>query len=101
MINNATLLRIDPPSPGFPGPDLLIRCATALASAKQQELSDSRSWGTLLLLYVPLGRLPAGVVPQPGGFVLVRSDGAPASTYKIVGAEIVSGPLGHWEVHLT
>lgn len=101
MINNAMLLRVDPPSPGFPGPDLLVRCATALASAKQQQFSESHSWGTLLLLYVLVGRLPAGLVPQAGGFVLVQPDGAPASTYQIVGAEILSGPLGHWEIHLT
>jgi hypothetical protein len=100
MIHNATLLRIDPPPPGVQGPDLLVRCATSLASVKQQELSLSKSWGTVLLLYVPIGRLPAGVIPKADGFALVCPDGSPASTYQIVSAEVLAGPLGHWEIHL-
>ena len=73
MVYNATLVRLDPPPPGLPGPDVAVRCALAQLSAAQQALSEEVGWGATSVAYIPAREVPS---PRPivAGHALIRAD---------------------------
>jgi hypothetical protein len=101
MILNATLLRLDPPAPAAQGPDVLIRCALATQTVRQDRRSRDLGQAVTHVAYVPLAKVPpAG--PVVNGRVRLRADGSTAAaTYRIVEVvEHAGTTLAHVEVSL-
>jgi hypothetical protein len=101
MIYNATLLRVDLPSPNPPGNSIEVRCALTPLSASQAELSALAGWGATCVVYVPLRRVPS---PRPvaTGHVLMRADGEDEEVLYAV-KEVLqrnSPTLGHIQLYL-
>ena len=101
MLLNATLLRVDPPAPAPEGPAISVRCALTQLTADQQALDAAMGWGAVLVLYLPIGRVPPGGPPVAGGQCLVQQDGqAAAATYGVAAVQNRVGPLSHLAVFL-
>src|SRR5687768_13268243 len=102
MIYNATLLRIDPPPPGNPGPALSIRCAVTAPTAEQAALSAAMGWSATLVLVLAMGRVAAAGGPPPVNHRAVfQMDGCPPATYRIAHvADRVGRGLSHIELFL-
>ena len=79
MIYNATLLRVDPPSPGSAGADVSVRCTLVGLSAEQARLNEIEGWGATSVIYVPLRHAPS---PRPvvACVALLRRDADSADT---------------------
>ena len=100
MLLNATLLRIDPPAPAPSGPSISVRCALTQLTADQQALDAAMGWGAVLVLYLPISRVPPEGPPAAGGQCLVRQDGQAAATYATAAVQNRVGPLSHLAVFL-
>ena len=102
MIYNATLLRIDPPPPGGPGPALAVRCAVVSPTADQAALIAEMNWSATRVLLLPLNRVAAvGGVPAVEQRAVFQIDGCPAATYRIAQVTDRVGPgLSHLEMFL-
>jgi hypothetical protein len=101
MIYNATLVRLDPPPPGLPGPDLEVPCALAQLSELQQRMSDAGTWGATSVAYLPAHDVPSPG-PITGGHARVRAEGdADAVSYPIVQViQRLGHTLAHTQVYL-
>ena len=101
MIYNATLVRLDPPAPGLPGPDVSVRCALAQLSAAQQALSEEAGWGATSVAYLFARDVPT---PRPivAGHALIRGDDQPdPQRFPIVQViQRLGHTLSHMQVYL-
>src|SRR5688572_6309647 len=102
MIYNATLLRIDPPPPGDPGPTLSVRCAVTSPTAAQAAVSAEMDWSATLVLILPMGQVAAaGGPPAVDRRAVFQLDGCPPATYRIAHvADRVGRGLSHVELFL-
>jgi hypothetical protein len=102
MLYNATLLRIDPPPPGGPGPALSIRCAVVSPSAEQAAVIAGMNWAATRVLLLPMGRVAAaGGAPVVDQRAVFQPDGCPTATYRIAHVADRVGPgLSHLELFL-
>lgn len=104
MLYNATLLRIDPPSPAEPGPPISVRCTICDPSAAQTEVMSSdatlaSSASTAIMLYVRLDDLGPLAYPLVNGFVQVREDGQLEERYQVLQvSERIGTSLSHLEI---
>ena len=101
MIYNATLIRLDPPEPGAPGPDVNVRCATAPLTGRQVQASAAWEAPATSVVYVPTRTVPSPG-PAVGGQALLRVDGAADATLHPI-VRIIERPgrtLGHVQVYL-
>ena len=102
MIYNATLLRLDPPAPGAPGPDVSVRCALAPLTARQAQARPEPGADATSVAYVPARMVPT-LPPTVGGHALIRPDGAAGPVlYPIVDVvERLGRTLSHVQIYLT
>jgi hypothetical protein len=101
LIYNATLVRLDPPAPGLPGPEVAVRCALAPLSSAQQRLSEEAGWGATSVAYLPARKVPS---PRPivGGHALLQpDDDTDALRFPIVQViQRLGHTLSHMQVYL-
>jgi hypothetical protein len=100
MINNATVLRLDP-SGGPEGPELSIRGALTPLTAQQQRMNEDAGWDATGVLYIPLKLVP-DPSPEVSGYALVRADvevNAALYTIKHI-IQNVGHTLGHIQLFL-
>ena len=83
MLHNATLLRIDPPSPAPAGEPLAIRCALTAPTANELRWLEAAYITASAVLYLPaLTNNPPSV--STGDRLLVRLDGRSAVQHEVV-----------------
>ena len=100
MLFNATLLRVDPPPPGLPGPTVAVRCALTEPTVAQAREIREMSWPVTVVAYVPLRTLPPDR-PATEGRVEVRPDGGAPTLYRVVWiVQRNARTLGHVQLYL-
>jgi hypothetical protein len=83
MLHNATLLRIDPPSPALAGGPLSIRCALTAPTANALRWLEAAEITASAVLYLPpITGSPPNVAT--GDRVLIRLDGRSALEHEVV-----------------
>jgi hypothetical protein len=105
MLQNATLLRVDPPPPAPPGVPRGQRCSVSpLTGSDLQWLQDNTNRApTAAVLYLPLLFPPLETVAiVEGDWLLIQLDGQPPALWR---AEYVDRRVGnvirYWRVFLT
>jgi hypothetical protein len=84
MIFNASLLRVDPPAPGSPGPDVSVRCCLTPLTDVQDRLAQRRGWDASFVVYLPARKVPTPAPVEEGQVLLQRDGTTSSSLYHVV-----------------
>jgi hypothetical protein len=101
MLFNATLLRLDPPPGGSPGPLISARCVVTEPSAAQALTATLNGVPLTKVAYLRTALLPSGVVAEVGAAAILRIDGIDDPASLLIKRVIPrTGRLGHAELWL-
>jgi hypothetical protein len=96
MLTNATLLRIDDPSPG---PDISVRCSINPPTQAELAIAEAMGWAATGVLYVPTSEAGLGTDLAAGQVLVVQADGRPSRDWAVLGVvDRVGGLLSFFQV---